>query len=295
MDTFWIIILASGIWVLVDAKTIGVKKGQIQGLGDLGPWGWFFACLLLWIISFPFYLAKRPEYKRIHNEFQQQDKHLTTTATHGSHFTNPHQGCISNTLKFIGLVIVGFIVLMGIVGYLNVQNANNTAYISDQKPKEVAQNPAGSTANISAVAPSAHSRWKFSSSEDKMRRSITSYATLLSTNQLQFEFPYSGGATGSIILRKSAKHGHDVMLQVSKGQFACALNCSINVKFDNGKIERYSVVEPSGGSTGIVFITAYDRFTKKLKNSKHLVIEAEFFQDGIHQIEFDTAGLEATF
>ena len=67
-DIFWIIIIATSIWVLVDAKTIGVKKGQIGGMGNLGPWGWFFVCLLLWIVGFPFYLAKRPEYKRVNGK-----------------------------------------------------------------------------------------------------------------------------------------------------------------------------------------------------------------------------------
>jgi hypothetical protein len=67
-DLFMIFVVASSIWVLVDAKTIGVKKGQIGGLGNIGPWGWFFACLFLWIVGFPFYLAKRPEFKRVNGK-----------------------------------------------------------------------------------------------------------------------------------------------------------------------------------------------------------------------------------
>lgn len=63
-----ILIIATSIWVLIDAKTIGVKKGQIRGMGNMGPWGWFFASLLIWIIGFPFYLAKRPEYKRVNGK-----------------------------------------------------------------------------------------------------------------------------------------------------------------------------------------------------------------------------------
>lgn len=63
----WIIIIGTSIWVLIDAKTIGVKKGQIDGMGNLGAYGWFFACLLIWIIGFPFYLAKRPVYKKINS------------------------------------------------------------------------------------------------------------------------------------------------------------------------------------------------------------------------------------
>ena len=61
----WLLIIGSSIWVVVDAKSTGVKSGQIKGLGNMGPWGWFFACLLLWILGFPLYLAKRGEFKTL--------------------------------------------------------------------------------------------------------------------------------------------------------------------------------------------------------------------------------------
>jgi len=63
-----IMVIATSIWVLVDAKTIGVKKGQISGVANLGPFGWFVVCLLLWIVGFPFYLAKRGELKKINGK-----------------------------------------------------------------------------------------------------------------------------------------------------------------------------------------------------------------------------------
>lgn len=72
MDAFiWIVIIGTSIWVLIDAKTIGVKKGQIEGMGNMGPVAWFFVCLLFWIVGFPFYLAKRGEFKRV-NSVQQE-------------------------------------------------------------------------------------------------------------------------------------------------------------------------------------------------------------------------------
>lgn len=46
--------------VLVDARQIGVRKGIVGRLGDMNPWGWFFACLLLWAVAFPAYLIYRP-------------------------------------------------------------------------------------------------------------------------------------------------------------------------------------------------------------------------------------------
>jgi len=44
---FFLVIIGSSIWVLIDAKSIGVKKGQIGGMGNLGPWGWFFCMLII--------------------------------------------------------------------------------------------------------------------------------------------------------------------------------------------------------------------------------------------------------
>lgn len=69
MDTLIIMLLiGSSIWVLVDAKAIGVKKGQLQGIANMGAGTWFIACLLLWIVGFPLYLAKRSELKKINEK-----------------------------------------------------------------------------------------------------------------------------------------------------------------------------------------------------------------------------------
>jgi hypothetical protein len=58
----WGMIIISSIWVFVDAKKIGVKKGQIKGVCDMGPATWLLVSLFLWIIAFPAYLIKRPEF-----------------------------------------------------------------------------------------------------------------------------------------------------------------------------------------------------------------------------------------
>jgi len=44
------------------------KKGQLKGVCDMGPGGWFIACLLLWIAGFPMYLANRSELQRINGK-----------------------------------------------------------------------------------------------------------------------------------------------------------------------------------------------------------------------------------
>ena len=67
MSSDWLVLLVIGssIWVYFDARSIGVKKGQVSGLADMGPGGWFLVTLLLWIVGFPFYLSKRSQFKRI--------------------------------------------------------------------------------------------------------------------------------------------------------------------------------------------------------------------------------------
>jgi len=61
-------VIGTSFWVWLDARSIGVKRGQIKGFFDLPPWGWFWGCLLLWIIAFPGYLVKRPELQRVNRK-----------------------------------------------------------------------------------------------------------------------------------------------------------------------------------------------------------------------------------
>lgn len=63
-----LLVISTGIWVYFDAQTIGVEKGQLSGVFDMTAGQWALACLLLWIVCFPAYLAKRPEYQRINNK-----------------------------------------------------------------------------------------------------------------------------------------------------------------------------------------------------------------------------------
>ena len=63
-----LIVIGTSIWVFADAKSLGVRKGQLKGVCDMGPVGWFFACLGIWIIAFPMYLASRSELRRINRK-----------------------------------------------------------------------------------------------------------------------------------------------------------------------------------------------------------------------------------
>lgn len=58
------VVLGTSLWVLIDSRNIGIKKGTTKGFFNMGPTGWFFSCLLCWIAAFPAYLVKRREHKR---------------------------------------------------------------------------------------------------------------------------------------------------------------------------------------------------------------------------------------
>jgi hypothetical protein len=64
----WLLVIVTSLWVFFDAKRIGIKKGQITGIANLGPGGWLVVCLFLWIIAFPTYLIKRPQFIRINQK-----------------------------------------------------------------------------------------------------------------------------------------------------------------------------------------------------------------------------------
>lgn len=67
------VLIGTSFWVYFDAKSIGIKAGEVKsgrmaGLDTMGPGSWLAGCLILWIIFFPIYLVKRGEFKRINHK-----------------------------------------------------------------------------------------------------------------------------------------------------------------------------------------------------------------------------------
>ncbi len=121
--------LGTSIWVLFDAKAIGVKQGQANGFTDMGSWGWFFACLLLWIVCFPLYLSKRNEYRRINSEGNASLKKCKDCGHEVSVNANNCPNCGAVLKKKTGCLIyllVGFLALagLGIIVSLMTEDSN---------------------------------------------------------------------------------------------------------------------------------------------------------------------------
>lgn len=70
MAIAWLLVIASAIWVGIDAGKIMPSKDKLITKNKSGsltapttPLGWAIGCILLWIIFFPWYLSKRESYQ----------------------------------------------------------------------------------------------------------------------------------------------------------------------------------------------------------------------------------------
>ena len=125
-----------------------------------------------------------------------------------------------------------------------------------------------------------------------MTSKTVKYASIEANEELQFKFPYDGGSVASFTIRK--KDGrNDIYLSVSKGQFNGTYDGGqIRIKFDDEQPKKFSFVAPSDGSADMIFINSEKAIIAKLKNSKKIIIETEFFNEGNRQMEFDVAGFK---
>lgn len=137
------------------------------------------------------------------------------------------------------------------------------------------------------------SGWRYSEDKDEMRGAVTRYANLDANQSIHLNFPY-GEQTPRITIRQSPQFGFHILVGVPSGQVMCNSwsNSHISVKFDDGPIQRYGCNDAADGSSNMVFIEGAKGFLTKLRKSKKAVIEAEFFQNGMQQMTFDTANLD---
>jgi hypothetical protein len=134
--------------------------------------------------------------------------------------------------------------------------------------------------------------WSYKTDVDKMTSKNKFFATIAATNELQFDAPYDGGSVAVIILRNQ-DNTNEVMLSIDKGQFTCGVEgCDVKVRFDNDPAITFTASEPSDGSSTLLFVKPAAKFIKHAKTAKHIIIQAEFYQSGLKEMEFNTEGLK---
>lgn len=181
---------------------------------------------------------------------------------------------------------VGFLVL-GVIGgafFPSPPPSNDSAATVEQPITET------QSTSTSTEPPAPSTRWQYSRRRDEMRNANTDLACISSTNELRFDFPYQGGSSAEICFRQSPQHGFDAWVRVEPGQFTCLMDCVVRVKFDDGEIQTFSAAGSSDGSANIVFISNAQRFLTGTQRSARVVVEANFYQAGSHQMVFENAG-----
>lgn len=137
-------------------------------------------------------------------------------------------------------------------------------------------------------------QWRYEIDQEGMSGKATRYARVESTNTINLDFPYSGAQHATLMLRRHPRWGNDVVLSIEKGQILCHSygDCSIGVRFDNGKIIRLKGNPPADNSTESLFIPAFGTFLKQLPASKTVKIEVQVYQGGAPVFEFDVSGFK---
>ena len=178
------------------------------------------------------------------------------------------------------IVTVGLIVLIAIISAVVGGRAKSG---NDSGPAAP-----GTAATESPAAAGDGSSWTYSSEKDAVRNATVNYAVITSDNNVQFDFPYNGGST----LRMTIRHDHrgdNVILDISKGQFACSIeSCSGEMNID-GVARRLTLDEAADGSANTLFVRGESGIIKSLKSAKKIIIELPFYQSGNKQFTFTTA------
>ena len=131
--------------------------------------------------------------------------------------------------------------------------------------------------------------WSLQTKQDEMDDSKSYWYSLQSDNYANFDFPYEGDSYLTITVRWMKKYGYDVLLEITDGQMVGNEYNGTNyvrVRFDGGKVHKFYYNEPNDGSSNLVFLRNAQKFIEKCKNAKDIIIEQEFYQEGVHQFKF---------
>ena len=185
-------------------------------------------------------------------------------------------------------------VLIGVTAPKVAPQAAKSAQPGGAVPPPVPASAAATgSPDIAGDAKPSESEWRYNEQKDEMRGATSRFAELDAQNTINLDFPY-GEQRGHIIVRQSPQFGFDLLVGVPSGQIMCNSfsNSRINVKFDDGPIERFGCTDASDGTSNMVFVQNSRGFLAKLKKSGKVVVEAEFFQNGMQQMVFNSAGLK---
>lgn len=139
-------------------------------------------------------------------------------------------------------------------------------------------------------APELWEAWEYETMELPMG-GFMKFATILSANTLEFDFPYSGPQRGALTLRE--QNGEvETILQIEKGQIQCNSYspCQVLVRLNEESAQQYEAFGPSDNSSTSVFINS-KKLPDQIAQAQRVRIQISVFQQGEPVLEFNNPGL----
>lgn len=164
--------------------------------------------------------------------------------------------------------------------------------------------------------------WSYQSKPDEMITNGTdSSASIISTNEVNFRFPYDGSQSADLVVRRNAEtvspksnsFPYDVFISIDRGQLLSGDQGDIEVKFDNDAPMTFQADSSNDGDSTVLFFNdnpdtkfikgkhGHDTFVNiyplkafldKLQSSKVLKIKVSVYQNGDQVFVFNVAGFK---
>lgn len=116
-------------------------------------------------------------------------------------------------------------------------------------------------------------------------------ASLTASNTLQFAYPYTGGSTATLTVRKGIGDTN-VYVEVSNGQFNRSFQGgNARVRFDGKPPVTYTLSAAANGRANIVFFDAAAELAGRIRTARTVTMQVEFPGQRVQKIEFNTVGL----
>jgi hypothetical protein len=173
-------------------------------------------------------------------------------------------------------------------GHHLTTTTNPFAHIDrNQSVDDVAATPTTEASATATEALPAPEDWAYWTSFDEVRRDTIYRASLTSENSVSFGFPYEGGSSLTLMVRKHPTYGNDVIFKISTGQFVCGTDsCSGTINYGAGP-EVIALSESTDNSSDTLFASDGDEVIKRLTATKKVIVELPFYQEGNRQFTFE--------
>ena len=182
--------------------------------------------------------------------------------------------------------LVGFF-LFSLLLYIIALFMPNDSATNSTDPTDVAN-----TDSLSTALEGPTTEWVYDEYEDKMDNTKTKVASVISDNAIELKWPY-GENRFKFNVRKN-KSGTDIYITCDKCQFLTGYSNdkTYRLKVDDQSPFKVYATGASSGASDVAFLGSEATIIKKLKGSNKLIVEAEFYDDGLRTIEFITYGFE---